>query len=243
MATIATTVHSPYAGVRAWERILDWLTTVDHKKLGIMYIITAGMVGIVGAGLSGLIRTELAETGTIVSATVYNQAFTMHGSFMLLGFIIPVSIGFMNYILPLQIGAVDMAFPRVNALSFWMFLFAAILLLVSFVFPQGSAAAGWTVYPPISSNTAGNIAQPAGVGMDFWLVRRDYLGGVVDYRRGQLHGDDLSYASAGHDDVPHADVRVDVVGDVVLDSAVDAGAGGGIGDVVRGPEWWRRSVL
>ncbi|MEE9277616.1 MAG: cytochrome c oxidase subunit I [Dehalococcoidia bacterium] len=183
MATLARPVAGEYAGLRAWDVVLDWITTVDHKKIGIMYVVTAGLVGVVAAGFSGVMRLELAETGQqFVDASTYNQLFTMHGSFMLLAFIIPISVGFMNYVVPLQIGAPDMAFPRLNALGYWIYLFAVVLLLSSFVFPGtgpantgGSAAAGWTVYPPITGNTGGNV-QPLGAGMDLWLVGVILLG-------------------------------------------------------------------
>ena len=89
-----------------------------------------------------VMRTELAETGTIISAETYNQMFTMHGSIMLFLFILPVSVGFMNYIVPLQIGAVDMAFPRINALSYWMFLFAGVLIVTSFAVDGGARRPG-----------------------------------------------------------------------------------------------------
>ncbi len=180
MATLARPAVGGYGRARAWDVILDWLTTVDHKKIGIMYIITAGLVGVVGVGLSLVIRVELAETGTVIDAHLYNQLFTMHGSFMLLAFVIPIAVGFMNFLVPLQIGAADMAFPRLNALSYWIYLFAAVMLLSSFAFGQGSdtggaASAGWTVYPPITGNTGGNV-QPLGTGMDMWLVGVILLG-------------------------------------------------------------------
>ena len=168
MATLAGTVPTGYAGGRA-QVLLDWLTTVDHKKIGIMYVVAAGVFGLVGGALSLVVRTELIETGAIMGADTYNQMFTMHASIMLFLFIMPVATGFANYVVPLQIGALDMAFPRINALSLWIFLFGGILMLSAFAFDGGAAAAGWTAYPPISSNTAGNI-QPAGVGMDLWLV-------------------------------------------------------------------------
>ena len=169
MATLAPTAAPGYAGVGWWASLMGWLTTVDHKKIGILYIFTAGGFALVGMAFSLVMRTELAETGTIISAETYNQMFTMHGSIMLFLFILPVSVGFMNYIVPLQIGAVDMAFPRINALSYWMFLFAGVLIVTSFAVDGGSASAGWTAYPPISSNTGAN-AEPSGTGMDMWLV-------------------------------------------------------------------------
>ena len=175
MATIAGTAPTGYAGLRTWDVVLDWLTTVDHKKIGILYIITAGLFGLVGGSLSLVVRTELAETGALIEADTYNQMFTMHASIMLFLFIIPVSVGFMNYAVPLQIGALDMAFPRVNALSYWIFLFGGVLIISAFAFDGGAASAGWTAYPPITSNSPGNL-QPPGVGMDLWLIGIVLLG-------------------------------------------------------------------
>ena len=169
MTTVSGTAAGPYSGVRWWPAIQDWITTVDHKKIGIMYIITAGLFGLVGLAFSLVLRVELTETGQTLSANTYNQIFTMHGSIMIFLFLIPILAGFMNYLLPLQIGAVDMAFPRINALSLWMFVFAGLLLTVSFAMDGGAAAAGWTAYVPLSGNTAGNV-QPVGAGMDLWLV-------------------------------------------------------------------------
>ena len=175
MATLAGTAPTGYAGLRASQVLLDWLTTVDHKKIGILYVVTAGTFGLVGGALSLVVRTELAETGTILAADTYNQMFTMHASIMLFLFIIPIAQGFMNYLVPLQIGALDMAFPRVNALSYWIFLFGGILMLSAFAVDGGSASAGWTSYTPISGNGPGNI-QPPGAGMDLWLVGLILLG-------------------------------------------------------------------
>ena len=168
--TIAAGSYTGRTGLeRGYATVLDWLTTVDHKKIGIMYIITAGVFGLVGMSFSLVIRTELAETGTIISASTYNQIFTMHGSVMIFLFLIPVTQGFMNYVVPLQIGALDMAFPRINALSYWVYLFGGILIATGFLFDGGSAAAGWTAYAPIAGNSAGNL-DPVGAGMDIWLI-------------------------------------------------------------------------
>ncbi|MCZ6706919.1 MAG: cbb3-type cytochrome c oxidase subunit I, partial [Chloroflexi bacterium] len=139
--TIAAGSYTGRTGLeRGYATVLDWVTTVDHKKIGIMYIITAGVFGLVGMSFSLVIRTELAETGTIISAATYNQIFTMHGSVMIFLFLIPVTQGFMNYVVPLQIGALDMAFPRINALSYWVYLFGGILIATGFLFDGGSAA-------------------------------------------------------------------------------------------------------
>ena len=161
MATLAGAQTTPYAGANAWRVILEWLTTVDHKKIGIMYLWTAGAFGLVGMAFSLVMRTELAQTGTIISAETYNSIFTMHGSVMIFLFLLPIGAAFMNYSMPLQIGALDMAFPRINALSFWIFLFGGVLLTLSFAVEGGTASAGWTAYPPITLDSGNNAEPPA----------------------------------------------------------------------------------
>ncbi len=174
MATVADAVPRGYGGAAPWAAVMSWVTTVDHKKIGILYVITAGVFGVVGAAFSLVVRTELANRGAVLDADTYNQMFTMHASIMIFLFIIPAFVGFMNYVVPLQLGARDMAFPRVNALSYWMFLFGGVLILSSFAF-GGSASAGWTIYAPLTGNTGAN-RDVVGAGMDLWLVGVIILG-------------------------------------------------------------------
>ena len=149
--------------------ILDWVTTVDHKKLGILYLYFTMFFFAVGGVLALLVRTQLAVAdSSFVSYDRYNQIFTMHASAMLFLFIIPVWAGFGNYIVPLQIGAADMAFPRINALSFWLLPPAGILMFAGFLVDGGSAAAGWTAYSP--------LARTMGTGMDMWIIAVFLLG-------------------------------------------------------------------
>jgi cytochrome c oxidase subunit I len=165
MATIAAPKPIGY------ERpaVLDWLTTVDHKKLGILYLYTTMFFFAVGGVLALLVRTQLAVAdNNFVSNHAYNQIFTMHASAMLFLFIIPVWAGFGNYMVPLQIGAADMAFPRINALSFWLVPPAGLIMFSGFLVSGGSAAAGWTAYSP--------LARTAGTGMDLWIIAVLLLG-------------------------------------------------------------------
>jgi cytochrome c oxidase subunit I len=149
--------------------ILDWLTTVDHKKLGILYLYTTMFFFAVGGILALLVRTQLAVAdSSFVGHDAYNQIFTMHASAMLFLFVIPVWAGFGNYIVPLQIGAADMAFPRINALSFWLIPPAGLLMFAGFLVDGGSAAAGWTAYSP--------LARTMGTGMDLWIMAVIMLG-------------------------------------------------------------------
>ncbi len=113
--------------------IAAWLTTTDHKKIGIMYLVNSYFWFGVAGLLAVFIRAELAQPGTqYFGEERYNQLFTMHGTTMIFLFIIPILAGFGNYIVPLQIGALDMAFPRVNALSFWMLPLAGLVLYSSY---------------------------------------------------------------------------------------------------------------
>src|SRR5215207_11372058 len=145
--------------------IVDYLTTVDHKKIGILYIFTAFAIFLVGGFFSLLIRTELAEPGLqTMGENTYNQVFTMHGTLMIFLFAAQVSTGLANFLVPLQIGAADVAFPRANAMSYWLYLFGALIVLSSFFVAGGPAAAAWTAYPPLSTKYL------QGTGMDLWII-------------------------------------------------------------------------
>jgi cytochrome c oxidase subunit I len=143
----------------------SWLTTVDHKKIGIMYGVSAMFFFIVGGLEAIVIRLQLAQPdGRVISADTYNQLFTMHGTTMVFLVVMPMAAAFANYFLPLQIGARDVAFPRLNAFSFWCFIFGGIFLYLSF-FLGGAPDGGWFAYAP---NT-GPIFSPTH-GMDFWAI-------------------------------------------------------------------------
>ncbi len=162
MSAIEAPVHAPVERVT----LLEWLTTTDHKKIGAMYITAAFGFALAGGAIAELIRLELAAPGQqLVDASTYNQLFTVHGTLMLLFFAGPLAIGFANAIMPLQIGAADMSFPRLNALSFWLFLFGGLIVMMGFLTTGGAAAAGWTGYAPLSS-----YAYSPQVGMDLWIV-------------------------------------------------------------------------
>jgi cytochrome c oxidase subunit 1 len=146
--------------------LLALLTTTDHKRIGLAYMVTAFGFFIIGGGLAEVIRAQLwTADRPIVSESTYNQVFTMHGSVMLFLFIGPFAFGLANYLIPLQIGARDMAFPRLNALSYWCFLFGGLTMLSGFLTSSGAADIGWTGYAPMSS-----ITHAPGVGVDLWLV-------------------------------------------------------------------------
>jgi cytochrome c oxidase subunit 1 len=129
---------------------LSWLTTVDHKKIGIMYLISAFFFFVLGGIEALLIRVQLgAPNNTFLSPDTYNQIFTMHATTMVFLAIMPMLVGFGNYFVPLMIGARDMAYPRLNALSIWLFIFGGLMLYVSFI-TGGAPGAGWFAYAPLS---------------------------------------------------------------------------------------------
>jgi len=169
---VATTALHPAAPAYR-SSLYDWVTTTDHKKIGILYVINSFVFFFIGGLLAMGVRLELAQPGLqFVADQTYNEIFTMHATFMIFLFVIPMLAGFGNYIVPLQIGAPDMAFPRINALSFWMLPLAGILLLLSFV-TGGSAAAGWTSYSPLAQDRPLGAVGP---GQDLWVVALVLIG-------------------------------------------------------------------
>ena len=141
----------------------SWFTTVDHKKIGIMYGVSAFVFFIVGGLEALLIRTQLAQPdGTLLNAEQYNQIFTMHGITMIFLFVMPMSAAFFNYLLPLMLGARDVAFPRLNAYSFWVFLLGG-LFLYSSPFLGGAPNGGWFGYAP-------NSTTDPSIGMTFYAL-------------------------------------------------------------------------
>jgi cytochrome c oxidase subunit 1 len=170
---MATTTLSPRAGTypSRRSRAYEWITTTDHKRIGVLYVTTAFLFFLVGGLLALGIRSELAVPGLqFVDASAYNQLFGMHAITMIFLFVMPMTTGLANYIVPLQIGAADMAFPRINALSYWMLLFGGLLIMSAFLF--GGAPVGWTMYAPLSSNPL----QTPMTGVDLLLLGLVVLG-------------------------------------------------------------------
>jgi len=169
---MATTALTPAASAYR-SGLYEWLTTTDHKKIGILYVVNSFIFFFLGGILALGIRTELAIPGVqFVDGEVYNQLFTMHGTTMIFLFIIPMLVGFGNYVVPLQIGAPDMAFPRINALSFWMLPLGGILLFLGFI-TGGAASAGWTSYAPLSED---RTLASVGSGQDLWIMGLTLIG-------------------------------------------------------------------
>ena len=158
--TQVTTSHvapQPRGGLRGW------LTTTDHKRIGILYLINSFSFFFIGGVFALLMRLELARPGTqFFQPHAYNQLFTEHGTIMIFLFIFPVLNGFANYFVPLHIGALDMSFPRINALSFWLLPVGGLTILSGFLVKGGAAATGWTNYVPVS------LQQ--GTGEDLWVL-------------------------------------------------------------------------
>src|SRR4051794_35019619 len=142
------------------------LSTTDHKVIGQLYLITSFAFFMIAGVMALVIRAELAEPGLqIVNEETYNQLFTMHGTIMLLLFATPLFVGFANVIMPVQIGAPDVAFPRLNMFSYWLFLFGGLITLGAFLTPSGAADFGWTAYSPLT-----NAERSPGIGGDLWIM-------------------------------------------------------------------------
>jgi cytochrome c oxidase subunit 1 len=166
MATIAQPLPRQDNG------LLSWMTTVDHKRIGILYIYTTFFFFVAGGIEALLVRTQLAWSNLkILSPEQYNQMFTMHATTMIFLFVVPAGAGFANYFVPLLIGARDMAFPKLNMLSYWLLLFSGVVLNASFLM-GGAPNAGWTSYAPLSTITFSKSGA-----IDFWILGL-LLGGI-----------------------------------------------------------------
>jgi cytochrome c oxidase subunit 1 len=173
MSSDAMAIPSATTGARPWVEVAhEWITTVDHKRLGILYIVYALFFLVVGGIEATIIRIQLIRPhNDFVSPQVFNRMFTMHGTTMIFFVVIPVVFGFANYLVPLMIGARDMAFPRLNAFSFWLTAFGGFLLYFSFIGGNGLYGAGnapdvgWWAYAPLTSR-----AFSPGHSSDFWTI-------------------------------------------------------------------------
>jgi len=167
MATITGVLARPtgYAGI--W----GWITTVDHKRIGVLYGVTAFIMLLIAGSEAGIMRAQLAQPdSTLVGAETFNRLFTMHATAMVFMVIMPLSASFFNFVVPLAIGARDVAFPRLNAFSYWVFLFGTLLMHASFLVNQVPNA-GWFSY----ANLTGTSYSP-NAGLDFWALGLLILG-------------------------------------------------------------------
>ncbi|HVV29874.1 MAG TPA: cytochrome c oxidase subunit I [Mycobacteriales bacterium] len=143
-----------------------YMTTTDHKSIGVLYMCTAFFFFMAAGIMAEIMRAELARPeDDFLSPSMYNQLFTMHGTLMMFLFAPAMAFGFANYLLPLQIGAPDVAFPRLNALAYWLYLFGGLMTLAGFITPGGAAAFGWFAYAPLNNQ----IFSPE-VGADMWIL-------------------------------------------------------------------------
>src|SRR4051812_46837638 len=165
MATAAVSV--PHAPVKEYSTsgVWSWLTTVDHKRIGMLYLFTALAWFAVGGLEALIIRIQLqGPNGRVVSAETFNMLFTMHGTTMIFLVVMPLSAAFFNFLIPLQIGARDVAFPRLNAFSYWVYLFGSLFMNVSWLI--GSAPnGGWFGYAPLTG-----MQYSPGLNIDFWML-------------------------------------------------------------------------
>ncbi|MFN2488319.1 MAG: cytochrome c oxidase subunit I [Actinomycetota bacterium] len=156
------------SGVAAPPRhgIVDWATTTDHKKIGILYLFTSVGFFLIAGILALVMRAELASPGLqLVDKGTYNELFTMHGTAMMFFFVVPFGIGLANYLVPLHVGAADVAYPRLNSLTYWLYVLGALTAFSGFATTEGAAAFGWTAYAPLSGPT-----YSPGLGGDLWII-------------------------------------------------------------------------
>jgi cytochrome c oxidase subunit 1 len=165
-ATASKPVNAPKP-TRKGDILVNWITSTDHKTIGYMYLITSFIYFLIGGVMALIIRVQLWEPGLQVVQTneQYNQLFTMHGTIMLLMFATPLFAGFANVLMPLQIGAPDVAFPRLNAFAYWLYSFGSLIAVAGFLTPQGAASFGWFAYTPLSTET-----YSPGIGGDLWVL-------------------------------------------------------------------------
>ncbi|MFN2614169.1 MAG: cbb3-type cytochrome c oxidase subunit I, partial [Actinomycetota bacterium] len=175
MTTYTETARGPlFARPRSHTGVWSWVTTVDHKRIGILYGVTAFIFFLFGGIEALLIRLQLARpNGHVLSAETYNQLFTMHGLTMIFLVVMPLSAAFFNYLLPIMLGARDVAFPRLNAFSYWAFLFGGIFMYSSFLI-HSAPNGGWFGYAPLSVQGGPAAAGVATTGSEIFLNNMTY---------------------------------------------------------------------
>ncbi len=151
----------------SWKegRVVGWVTTVDHKRIGVLYLVTSFGFFLAAGVMALLMRAQLSQANNhFITRDSYDELFTIHGTAMVFLFVVPILAGFGNFVVPLMLGARDMAFPRLNAASYWLFLLGGLVILGSFFASGGPARTGWTGYTPLSSDFA------PGNGQDLWIL-------------------------------------------------------------------------
>ncbi|MBE1592616.1 cytochrome c oxidase subunit 1 [Nonomuraea angiospora] len=166
MTAIHEPLRVPARPMTKGQVIAKWLSSTDHKIIGHLYLITSFGFFLIGGVMALIMRAELAQPGMqFTSNEQFNQLFTMHGTIMLLMFATPLFAGFANELMPLQIGAPDVAFPRLNMVSYWLYLFGSLIAVSGFFTPGGAASFGWFAYTPLS-----NAINSPGIGSDLWIM-------------------------------------------------------------------------
>ena len=188
--------------------ILTYLTSTDHKQIGINYMVTSFIMFLIAGAMAILMRVQLAvPNNNFVSLETFNELFTIHGTIMLFVFLGPFAFGTANYLVPIQIGAPDMAFPRFNAFSYWLFLGGCVTLLSSFLCSSGAAQWGWFAYAPLTEYHP--LPRPGRRPVD----RGRGPGRLLEHvHRHQPHHDRVLLAGAGNGHVPHADLHLEPAG-------------------------------
>jgi cytochrome c oxidase subunit 1 len=171
MATAAVSLPPSHVKEYSTTGLWSWLTTVDHKRIGALYLFTALAWFLVGGLEAEIMRAQLMHpNGTVVSADTFNQLFTMHGTTMIFLVVMPLSAAFFNFLIPLQIGARDVAFPRLNAFSYWVYLFGSLFMNFSWLLKQAPDG-GWFGYAPLTT-----LQFNPGLNIDFWMLGLQILG-------------------------------------------------------------------
>jgi cytochrome c oxidase subunit I len=161
-----TTIRTVSPVRRPGSAVVRWLTTTDHKIIGYLYLVTSFGFFLLAGLMAIFMRAELARPGNqLITNEQFNQLFTMHGTIMLLLFATPLFVGFTNVIMPLQIGSPDVAFPRLNMFSYWLFLFGGLIVVGGFFTPEGAASFGWFAYAPLN-----DAIRSPGIGSDMWIM-------------------------------------------------------------------------
>ena len=206
--------HGPAPG------LMRWVTTTNHKDIGTLYLWFSLIMFFIGGLMALIIRAELFQPGLqMVNPEFFNQMTTMHALIMIFGVVMPAFVGLANWMLPIMVGAPDMALPRMNNWSFWILPFGFGMMLSTLFMPGGGPASGWTLYPPLSLQ--------GGIGFPFLIFLHPYSGCVLHHGRHQYRRHDYEPACARDDIYENAAVRMDMVYHRLFIDCGDAGTGRG----------------
>ena len=192
MPTLSDTAHHDDHHDQPATGIKRWLFATNHKDIGTMYLVFSLIMFFIGGAMAMVIRAELFQPGLqLVDPVFFNQMTTNHALIMIFGAVMPAFVGLANWMIPMQIGAPDMALPRMNNFSFWILPFAFTLLLSTLFVPGGMVAGGWTLYPPLSLQTRRQLSHAD--------LRDSHDGRLLHHGRDQRHRDHHEHARSRHD--------------------------------------------